>query len=247
MTRCHTCCSLRHKVNVVQLACRGAVLALVLLVSAGCAREVQTRAIDPAAWSAEPGVATEFTLTCGSDGSSSVSDDTVQAQPDGVHLRVVNEYVEPVSVGGFDADPGTTTWTLTEAPGRFGLSCWPYSQHTSGDEPPPIDIEIVDPSGLFVPGQVECPGEAMAGHSDFGPEPATYGPPPLDVARESIPGLRSDDIVQIAGYPEQDNASVSVIRDGKVIASYGFVRFEGRPWSIAGGTVCTGFGLKVLG
>ena len=111
-------------------------VAVLVLTTAGCADAASTQQIGPAAWSPTPGVATEFTLTCGADGSTSVSDDSVQAQPDGVHLQVVNEYDEPVSVGGFDADPGTTKWTLHEAPGRFELSCWPFSQHGSGDEPP---------------------------------------------------------------------------------------------------------------
>ena len=169
----------------------------------------------------------------------------MQAQPDGIHLRVVNEYDEPVSVGGFDASPGTTKRTLHNAPGRFKLSCRPLSRHGSGDKPPAIAIEIVDPSSLFFPGQVDCPDQGMTGIADYSEPAAEYGPPPLEVARESIHGLRSDDIVRVAGYPEQDNAEVTVTREGRVIASYRFIRFDGRPWIIEGGTVCLGFGLSL--
>ena len=220
-------------------------LAVVLsaLASAGCTRVAPTRAVDPAAWSPTPGVATTITLTCGANGSTSVSDDSVQVQPDGIHLRVVNEYDEPVRVGGFDASPGTTKRTLHNAPGRFELSCRPPSQHGSGDKPPATAIEIVDPSGLFFPGQVDCPDQGMTRIVDYSEPAAEYGPPPLEVARESIHGLRSDDIVRVAGYPEQDNAEVTVTREGRVIASYRFIRFDGQPWIIEGGTVCLGFGL----
>lgn len=217
---------------------------LLALASAGCTRVAPTRAVGPAAWSPTPGIATTIMLTCGANGSASVSDDSVQAQPDGIHLRVVNEYDEPVSVGGFDASPGTTKRTLPEAPGRFELGCRPFSQHGSGHKPPATAIEILDPSGLFFPGQVDCPDEFMSSVADFSETPAHYGPPPLNVARESIHGLRSDDIVRVAGYPDQDNAEVTVIRDGRVIASYRFIRFEGQPWIIEGGTACVGFGLS---
>jgi hypothetical protein len=225
--------------------CRSIAAVAVVLMTAACARATPTRAMDSGA-ATPSAIPSEFTLTCSADGSSSLSDAAVQARPDGVHLRVVNEYDEPVSVGGFDADPGTTRWTVAEAPGRFELSCWPFSQHGSGDEPPSTAIEVVDPSGLFVPGELDCPGESMSGMPDYVQAPAESGPPPLDIARESIYGLRSTDIVQIAGYPEQENAPVIVIRDDTVIASYGFVRFDGQPWSIAGGSVCSDMGLHLL-
>jgi hypothetical protein len=215
--------------------------------AAACGHAEPTRATDVHGWSPVPGIATAFTLTCGADGSTSVSDDAVQTQPDGVHLSVVNEYDEPVSVGGLDADPGATTWTLTEPPRAFHLSCWPFSEHGSGDEPPGTSLDIVDPAGLYVPRELECSGESMGGGPDLGEAPAENGPPPLHAARRSIRGLRPDDIVRIVGYPEQDDAPVAVIRDGEVIARYGFVRFEDQPWAIAGGVVCAGVGLKLRG
>jgi hypothetical protein len=227
--------------------CRSIAAVAVALVSVACARAAPTPAMDSGAETSAASIPSEFSLTCQADGSSSVSDSVVQAQPDGVHLRVVNEYDEPVSVGGFDADPGTTHWTLAEAPGRFDLSCWPFSQHGSGEEPPNTAVEVVDPLGLFVPGELDCPGESMSGVPDYAEAPVENGPPPLDVARESIPGLLPSDIVKIAGYPDQENAPVIVIRNDTVIASYGFARFEGQPWSIAGGNVCADMGLHLLG
>lgn len=198
------------------------------------------------AWTPADGIATSVELTCRADGSIGLSEEQVQARPDGVHLRVVNEYDEPVSIGGFDADPGSSTWTVGAAPGPFTVSCWPFSDHGSDDEPEGITVEVLDPSGMYVDGEVRC-AKAMSMIADFAEAPTDDGPPPLDIARRTIEGLDDDDVLAVAGYPEEENASVIVVRDGEVIASFGFVRFEDRPWSIAGGTVCEGSGLRPFG
>lgn len=231
---------------IVRFGSRGLAGVAVASLVAACAAGPTSahRVEDPGSPAA--GVPTSLQLNCRSDGSIELSSERVQARPDGVHLTVVNGSGEPVSVGGFDADPGTSTWTLTDGPGMMGLNCWPFSQHSSGQEPDEQQVEIVDPTGMFFDGQITC-AKAMSGHGDFGEAPQDEGPPPLDVARDIIVGLRPDDVVRLAGYPEQDNASVIVIRDGEVIASYGFVRFAGRSWSIAGGTVCSGAGLSLFG
>ncbi len=219
---------------------------LVVAPVGACAAGTTNVVRAPGPWSPAAEIPTRLELACHTDGSIGLSADIVQARPDGVHLRVMNEFDEPVSVGGFDADPGTSTWTLTDGPGALAMGCWPFSQHGSGQPPAEQQVEIVDPSGMFVDGQTTC-GNAMSGHGDFAEAPADDGPPPLDVARRTIDGLRPDDVVRLAGYPEQDNASVIVIRQGDVIASYGFVRFSDGPWSIAGGTVCSGTGLTLFG
>jgi len=217
---------------------------MLLLVAPACADLNESRQpLDDSMVAAE-GVATSLELTCRTDGSIEVSATTVQAQPDGVHLLVVNRYDEPVSIGGFDADPGRSTWTMAFAPGVESFSCWPFSQHDSGDEPSGKDVEIVDPAGMYVDGKVECDGQMWASIADFSEAPDDDGPPPLDVARTQIAGLRDTDILRVQGYPEQDGAGVIVIREGRVIASFSFVRFLDSPWTIAGGTGCADSGLE---
>jgi len=228
---------MRHHPSRILLA------ASVALVSCAEAGAPATGSTGP--WTPADGIPTKVELTCRSDGTMSVSSEQVQAQPDGVHLRVLNEYDEPVSVGGFDANPGPSSWTFGVAPGPFALSCWPFSRHTSGEEPERVGVEVLDPSRMYVDGEVDC-DEAMSIHGDFAEEARDDGPPPLDVARQAIEGLRDDDVVRVAGYPDQDDASVVVVRDGDVIASFGFARFEGRGWSIGGATVCTDSGLDVF-
>jgi len=192
------------------------------------------------------GVPTHVELNCGANGSMTLSSELVQPQPDGVHLDVVNGYDEPVSVEGFDANPGRSTWVLSDGPGTMGLACWPFSQHGSGTEPPRTSLEIVDPQGLYVDGTVPCQIESST-IVDYTEEPVDYGPPPRDVARDVIDGLKPDDVLRLAGYPEQDRADFVVVRDGAVVAAYEIVRFDGQPWTIMSGSACQGTGLPLAG
>ena len=192
------------------------------------------------------GVPTHVELDCGADGSMTLSSSLVQPGPDGVHLDVVNGFDEPVSVEGFDANPGRSTWVLTNGPGTMGLACGPFSQHGSGTEPPRTSLEIVDPLGLYVDGTVPCEIESST-VVDYAEEPVDEGPPPADVARDVIDGLRADDVLRLAGYPEQDRADFVVVRDGEVVAAYGIVRFADQPWTIMGGSACQGTGLPLAG
>jgi hypothetical protein len=82
---------------------------------------------------------------------------------------------------------------------------------------------------------------------EWAEEPVEHGPPPLGVARRRIEGLLPDDVVRAAGYPEEENASTVVIRDGEVIASNGFSRLAEEGWVIGGATVCADTGLSITG
>ncbi len=223
-----------------------AVLALGVALMGGCADDPSPRAGPADPWTPAPGTPTHAELTCAEDGSVTLSSETVQPRPDGVHLRVVNRFDETVSVAGFDADPGTTKWVFTQGPGTMELMCWPFSQHTSGDEPPRFPLEIVDPAGLFFDGAVDCEIE-MHTTADYVEEPVDHGPPPLRLARELISGLLPDDVLRVPGYPEQDGGSIVVIRNDDVIASYAIVRFKTEQWSISAGRACSDTGLPFEG
>lgn len=189
-----------------------------------------------------PDVAIRAVLTCATDGGTTLSTERVQPQPDGVHIRVVNEFDEPVSVEGFDASPGTTNWVFSRGPGTMELMCWPFSQHGSGEEPPRVPLEIADPRGLFVDGSLPC---EITQHTivEWAEAPVDEGPPPLHVARDVIDGLQPSDVLRVSGYPEQEGGSVIVIRDGEIVAAYGIKRFEGKPWDVVSGSACEGTGL----
>ena len=221
---------------------RVTVIAVIVLSVSSCGED--TPPIGPAGeWTPSPGVPTRAVLTCRADGSMGLTTEIVQPQPDGVHLIVENRFDEPVSVAGFDADSGTTRWVFSSGPGAMSLMCWPFSMHTSGDDPDRHDLTVVDPSGLDVDGSVACEFESVTIGTPGEPT-VDDGPPPMDVVRDIVSGLRADDVLRVEGYPEQDGGSVLVVRDGVVVASYTIGRYEGEPWSILGASVCEGTGLS---
>ncbi len=105
----------------------------------------------------------------------------------------------------------------------------------------------MDPVGLYFDGSVGCEFEGRSIGSYVGDEPVDFGPPPMKVARELITGLRSDDTLRVAGYPEQDDGSVVVIRDGEVVVRYTFWLVKGEPWWISAASVCPDTGLVHAG
>lgn len=184
-------------------------------------------------------------IVCEADGSTTVRTPQVLVQPDGIHVHVVSHLDEPASLNGwgFDIEDGDTTHVAGHGPGDVETACWPFSDHGSGEEPPTSTIEVLDPDRTFVSGELDCAGMASSMVADFVKAPVDAGPVPLDVARTKITRLRPDDEVLHIGYPQDDDPGVAVRRDGEVVATFGFVTFDGERWSIAGATICESSGI----
>jgi hypothetical protein len=201
----------RDEVMTVMRASTVAALLFAVIALGACA-DGSTSRVFVGPWTPAPDIATRAQLTCATGGTAALSTDTLQPQPDGVHIKVTNELDEPVSVAGFDADPGTTNFVFTGGPGTMELMCWPFSEHSSGEEPDRLSLEVVDPLGLHVDGELPCEIESHT-ISEYFEAPVDEGPPPLDVARRVIEGLLPDDVLRVGGYPEQEGGSVIVVRD----------------------------------
>ena len=167
------------------------------------------------------------------------------ARPDGVHVRVVSDLDEPASVNGLgmDVEQGASDWVLGLAQGPTNVACWPFSKH-GGEEPPTTRLLVHDPRALWVSGELDCQGgEAWSQIADFAHAPRD-DEPTLEEARGAIEGLRDDDELRFAGYPE-DPGSVLVIRHGCVVGSFGLVRFrDDGAWGVAGATACADAGFR---
>jgi len=215
-------------------------LLLFLLVGA-CADESPIAA----SGDAPADVVDEVLVRCLADGTTELSAADVVAQSDGVHVRVMSRLDEPASVNGLgvDVEPGSSDWILGLAPGRHGVACWPFSEHTN-DEPATTTLVVHDPDGLWTDGELDCEGgDAWSTIVDFIDSPIDEEPT-LDEARSAIDGLRPDDELRFAGYPD-DPGSVLVVRDDRVVGSFGLGRFrEGSRWSVTGGTACADAGLE---
>jgi hypothetical protein len=186
-------------------------------------------------------------IVCEADGSTTVETPQVLVQGDGVHVHVVSRLDEPASVGGFamDVGPGETAFVSTVAPGEVDAGCYPYSEHEPGGaEPENAPVEVLDPEGLFVGGEVECSGEASGLIADFFRPSLNAGSVPLDVARASIGGIQPGDEVIHLGYPEQGERHVAVRRDGAIVATFNFVTFDAEKWQVASNHICSSSGLR---
>lgn len=206
----------------------------------------------PAAGEAGPpnavpeGVPDVAELVCEADGSTTVRTPKVVVQPDGIHVHVVSRLDEPASVGlfGRDVEPGQTDFVSVRPPGHVNGACYPFSEHDSGEEPPTSTIEVLDPEGIYISGEIECEGMSWGSVSDFAELPMDAGPVPLDAARSAIKGLLPEDEVAHIGYPEQRDRGVAVRRDGQVVATFSFVTFDGEEWFVAGSEGCQSSGIE---
>ena len=72
---------------------------------------------------------------------------------------------------------------------------------------------------------MECPdGDATSGLVNSGPDPATEGYHAIELARLRFSHeMQAGDVVELAGYPRsRGREDVRVVRDGRVIAAFGF-------------------------
>jgi hypothetical protein len=186
-------------------------------------------------------------IVCEADGSTTVRTPQVVVQPDGIHVRVLSHLDEPAEIVGLgrDVEPGATEYVSVRGPGRIETGCNPYSQHEpGGKEPMMVPVDVLDPDGIYVPGEIECSGTASGMIADFFEEPLDAGPVPLPVARDSIRGLHADDEVFHTGYPEQRDRVVAVRRDGEIVATFDLLTFDGEKWSVASNHICSSSGLR---
>jgi hypothetical protein len=210
-----------------------------LIVMAGCA---------DAPTETTPDTPTVAEVICESDGSTTVLTPEVVVQPDGIHVHLVSHLDEPAEIIGLgrDVEPGETEWVSHAPPGTVDTACNPFSQHDSGEAPPTTPVEILDPDGLYLDGELECGllDTVWSMTGDFAEAPREGAVAPLDEARAAISGLDDSDEVRYDGYPSSGDRQVVVVRDGKVVASFDFVTFDGEGWIAAGASGCAGTGIQ---
>lgn len=197
-------------------------------------------------------------VRCLGDGTSTVATPRVRPGRAGVLVRVVNQ-TDGVRAVMLDADrlgitadqePGTTVESMRALrPGPVGVHCTtPGTAATPATIANPVSSEVVDVEGLWRPDAVECPG-----HDELGipPQAGWTAYPPL--TREQLPDelrnrarLAPDDEIQPGGYPEQENAPLVVVRDGRVVLSAVPTQVDGGGWDFAEIWGCESDGLLDL-
>jgi len=186
-------------------------------------------------------------IVCRATGPATVQTPEVLVQPDGIHVHVVSRLDEPASMAGLigmDVGPGETDYVSVVEPGTIEAGCFPFSQHEDPDSLATSPIEVLDPDGIYVDGEVDCSGMMRGSVSDFAEPALDAGPVPLDEARSKIRGLQAGDEVLLTGYPEQADAAVAVRRGDEIVATFTFVTFDGESWEIAGAEICESSGIS---
>lgn len=156
----------------------------------------------------------------------------VVAQPAGVHVVVVNGAAQPLSFaftpsaqGPFNAtqvEPGATELALQLPPGRVTFACIAeFGEAGTGQ----VQVDVLDPQGLFVPFDLTCGGEPMlATPPSAVPWPGAHlteeTPGPVEFVRSVAIGLLASDLLERAGYPLASNPVVRAVRDGEVVAVF---------------------------
>src|SRR5262245_17290182 len=210
---------------------------VLVLVGAACAN-APTRA-SPTGSSAR----SVAQVACEADGSTRLVTPEVQVRPDGFTLRVISDLNEPASINGLgtDVDPGVTESEATTPPGRLEVACWPFSEHGS-QEPPTQTLTISDPEGLYVSAELQCPpgeDERWSEILDFPDTQHGVYTSPTEAASAHLRRLEPTDELRQAGYPEQQDAPVIVVRDGAVVASVSVRLAKDGRWYVAGASGCS--------
>jgi hypothetical protein len=221
-------------------------LALVvpLLILAGCAEETPRSQLREG----RPVAAPFVEIVCTQDGGTRLWTPVVEVQPDGVHVDVENRAGEPTSFFGLsvDVDEGRHKAVVSEPPGKMRVACYPYSQHENDAKPVRYDLELVDPKGHWVFTELECEPDSMVQStiSDYAPLGEGLSKDPVQLVHDGVKGLETDDLVELAGYPEAEIPTVRVVRDGRVIATFGFIQADDGGLAIETSELCASEGLR---
>jgi len=159
----------------------------------------------------------------------------VRVRPDGVRLEVTNtasfETWTVLSLssgsGGSPIVPaGQTKTSVTTQliPGESDVWCGP-SREDVNDDPVEDHLEIVDPDGVWVSDQLDCPSGRGVGGSWSGTGEPGMGSPEDQVRERYANKIREGDNLDRAGYPEADDEwgiDVRLTREGRVTATFHF-------------------------
>lgn len=164
----------------------------------------------------------------------------VQAWPDGVHFRVMNTGDRYLLFGPREQDlPAgeTREIVLSMPPGERMVFCYPESE-PSPQPQQEATVEVVDPGGLWVSPDLECPGDTLLETIPFVSGPIEGDPE--EVARGEVPQIRPNDALERAGYPASTEVILRVVRDGRTVGAVSLSPAGEDRWFMTGYRFCSG-------
>ena len=172
----------------------------------------------------------------------------VRAQVDGIHIQLANSSGRPLTFAIEDQFGGEAipveggSYVYAFGPGSYGLTCVESGIAFA-------TFEVVDPDGLYTPAALECGAQSTETHGTIDYAEGATGPKGalLDIARQELRGLQSNDVVERAGYPGAAGAQwVRVVRDGHVVTVVTYLDDGHGGWLIGQTVSCSGSNVTVV-
>jgi hypothetical protein len=221
-----------------------AAIAIVVLSACDTRRSADSVTADPAAEAT--GLSAVARVVCAEDGIH-IRPAMVKPQPDGVHLKIVNEIGERVRVNvgdkttgglhqGLDAPLGASKEVLDVRPGSIWLACrGPLANPVAQ----PAALEVVDEDDVWLEGTGVAPDceTSVLGVSDYMRD-APGHPTPAEAVRRQFPNaFEPGDVLEQLGYRESSTPTFSIVRDGRAVWSFA-VRDYGGGWLVESDSRC---------
>lgn len=199
---------------------RTAAVVAIVVILPSCARHL------PSSDGSEiPGVAR---VVCSASGTR-IETPSVRTHPDGVHVVIDNRLGfdtgfstrYETGAAGDNAPQGESEHVLRAPPGALEIGCYTDRDAVESDLG---TLQVVDPSGIYRSTELDC-DSIVEGVSDYAEGATGEHGDPVDLARtrfEQVTDVRADDVIEVAGYPEDDLRTVRLVRDGRVIATISF-------------------------
>lgn len=187
-------------------------------------------------------------VVCDATGTH-VETPSVGPQLDGVHVLIDNRLgfdsgfvarFDDGAGGGENAPRGESMHVLQAPPGHTEIGCFP-DEH-SIDEPDLKQLEIVDPQGLYRSTEIDCTS-VSSGTVDYAEGVRGEKGDPVDLARKrfnNVIGLREDDVVELAGYPQDVTPTARLVRGGRTIGTITYRYGENGGWLEETLSMCDG-------
>lgn len=175
-------------------------------------------------------------IVCDGDGAR-VLTPKVEAQPDGVHLVLDNRLTgnadysidHPGGGEGWNVPPGESERVANTPPGSARIDCYRRSWRGEVGGNGPQSFEVVAGDSGYKSTKLDCPRAKSGRIKPYSEEEMQKQKgDPVEIFRRGNSGsLREGDVVEVAGYPKnQDERTVRVVRDGKVVATAHYLEFS---------------------
>jgi hypothetical protein len=187
---------------------------------------------------------------------TTVATSRIRPQRDGIHLQFENRAGKPLSYsiesmsgGGQGADLPLQGTEIVVAlpPGQLSLACFDPNANEDPSKQERTKLNVADPQGLWTPAVLSSTCTmGVATTSDYAAGAEGEQRPPVEIARrflEERSVLENDDVVEAAGYPDQDAAVVRLARDGETLAVLEFMSDGNNGWLPSTVNACAGIGL----